>query len=30
MAQQGTSLMNSVENDNEAFITQVTVYGTTR
>ena len=30
MAQQGTSLLNSVENDNEAFITQVTVYGTTR
>ena len=30
MAQQCTSLMNSVENDNEAFITQVTVYGTTR
>ena len=30
MAQQGTSLMNTVENDNEAFITQVTVYGTTR
>ena len=30
MAHQGTSLMNSVENDNEAFITQVTVYGTTR
>ena len=30
MAQQGTSLMDTVENDNEAFITQVTVYGTTR
>ena len=30
MAQQSTSLMNTVENDNEAFITQVTVYGTTR
>ena len=30
MAQQGTSLMDTVENDNEAFITQLTVYGTTR
>ena len=30
MAQQGTSLMDTVENDNEAFITQVTVYGTKR
>ena len=30
MAKQGMSLMNTVENDNEAFITQLTVYGTTR
>ena len=30
MAQQGTRLMDTVENDNEAFITQLTVYGTTR
>ena len=30
MAQQGKSLMDTVENDNEAFITQLTVYGTTR
>ena len=30
MAQQGTSLMNTVENDNEAFMTQLTVYGTRR
>ena len=30
MAQQGTSLMNTVENDIEAFITQLTVYWTTR
>ena len=30
MAQQGTSLRDTVENDNEAFITQLTVYLTTR
>ena len=30
MAQQGNRLMDTVENDNEAFITQLTVYGTTR
>ena len=30
MAQQGTSLMDTVENDNEAFITQLTGYLTTR
>ena len=30
MAQQGTSPMDTVENDNEAFITQLAVYGTTR
>ena len=30
MAQQGTSPMDTVQNDNEAFITQLTVYGTTR
>ena len=30
MAQQGTSLMNTVENDNEAFMTKLTVYGTRR
>ena len=30
MAQQGTSLMETVENDNEGFITELTVYGTTR
>ena len=30
MAQQGMSLMDTVENDNEAFITQLTVYNTTR
>ena len=30
MAQQGTSPMDTVENDNEAFITQLSVYGTTR
>ena len=30
MARQGTRLMDNVENDNEAFITQLTVYGTTR
>ena len=30
MAQQGTSLMDTVGNDNEAFITQLTVYGTKR
>ena len=30
MAEQGTSLMNTVENDNEAFMTQLPVYGTTR
>ena len=30
MAQQGTSLMDTVENDNEGYITQLTVCGTTR
>ena len=30
MVQQGKRLMNTVENDNEAFITQPTVYGRTR
>ena len=30
MAQQGKSLMDTVENDNEAFITPLTVYLTTR
>ena len=30
MAQQGTSPIYTVENDNEAFITQLTVYFTTR
>ena len=30
MAQQGTSLMDTVENYNETFMTQLTVYGTTR
>ena len=30
MAQQGTSLMDTVQNDHEAFITQLTVYLTTR
>ena len=30
MAQQGMSPMDTVENDNEAFITQLTVYGTTK
>ena len=30
MVQQGTRLMDTVENDNEAFITQLTVYITTR
>ena len=30
MAQQGTSLMDTVENNNEAFINQPTVHGTTR
>ena len=30
MAEQGTSPMDTVENDNEAFITQLTVYGTTK
>ena len=30
MAQQGTRFMDTVENDNEAFITQLIVYGTTR
>ena len=30
MAQQGKRLMDTVENDNEAFISQLTVYGTTR
>ena len=29
MAQQAKRLMDTVENDNEEFITQVTVYGTT-
>ena len=30
MAQQGTGLMDTIENDNEAIMTQLTVYGTTR
>ena len=30
MAQQSTKLMDTVENDNEAFITQLTRYGTRR
>ena len=30
MVQQGTRLMDTVENNNEAFITQLTLYGTTR
>ena len=30
MAQQGKRLMDTVENDNEAFISQLTGYGTTR
>ena len=30
MAQQGTGLMDTIENDNEAIKTQLTVYGTTR
>ena len=30
MAQQGASLMDTVEDDNEAFMTQLTVYGTKR
>ena len=30
MAQEGTSVMDTVENDNEAFITQLTVYLTIR
>ena len=30
MAQQGKRLMDTVENDNEAFISQLTVYGTAR
>ena len=30
MAQQGTRHMDTVENDNEALITQLTVYGTAR
>ena len=30
MAQQGTSLMDTVENDNEGFMTQLTVNCTTR
>ena len=30
MAQQSTSLMDTVGNDNEGFITQLTVYLTTR
>ena len=30
MAQQGKRLMDTVENDNEAFISQLAVYGTTR
>ena len=29
MAHQSTRLMDTLENDNEAFITQLTVYGTT-
>ena len=29
MAQQGTRFTDTVENDNEAFITELTVYGTT-
>ena len=28
MGQQGKGLMDTVENDNEAFITRLTVYGT--
>ena len=30
MGQQGKRLIDTVENDNEAFMTQLTVYGTTR
>ena len=30
MGQQGTSLMDTVENDNEAVINQLAVYGRTR
>ena len=30
MAQQTTRLMDTAENHNQAFITQLTVYGTTR
>ena len=30
MAQQGTRFMDTVENDNEAFITEPIVYGTIR
>ena len=30
MAQKGTRLMDTVDNDNEGFITQLTVDGTTR
>ena len=30
MAQQGTRFMDTVENDNEAFITELIVFGTTR
>ena len=30
MAQQGTRFMDIVENDNEAFITELIVFGTTR
>ena len=30
MAQQGTRLLDTVENDNEALITQLTVYLTIR
>ena len=28
MVKQGKRLMDTVENDNEAFITQLTIYGT--
>ena len=30
MSQQGKRLKDTVENDNEAFITQLSIYGTTR
>ena len=30
MAQQGTRVMDTVENDNEALITHLKIYGTTR